>query len=271
MMFNGARKYGPGQFDIEMARNGGDNNAYTTPDLTAYTDWVPRPALELALEMEADRLAHLSFDPAIVESERQVVVSERRTTVDNSNEGLLLEQLYATAYIAHPYRWPVIGWASDIAGWTAADLARHYRTGYAPNNCTVIAVGDVRAEEFLALARRHLEPIPRHEPPPEVRTREPQQMGERRAVIHKRAQMPLQLFALAHAGLEPRGLLAAAGSHLHPCRRAEFAPLPPAGGPRPTGAFRRRLAAALARPRAAGFERAAARDGGARTGRGSTA
>ncbi len=195
MMFNGARKYGPGQFDTEMARHGGDNNAYTTRDLTAYTDWVPRPALELALEMEADRIAHVSLDPAIVESERKVVAAERRTTVDDNNEGLLLEQLYATAFVAHPYRWPIVGWAPDIAGWTTVDLERHYRAGYAPNNCTVVAVGDVRAEEFLALARRHLEPMPRHAPPDEVRAREPRQMGERRTVIHKRAQMPLEMVA----------------------------------------------------------------------------
>ncbi len=195
MMFNGSRKYGAGQFDVEMARNGGDNNAYTTQDLTAYTDWVPRPALDLALEMEADRIAHLNFDAAVVESERKVVAAERRATVDNSNDGLLLEQLYATAFVAHPYRWPIVGWASDIAGWTAADLERHYRAGYAPNNCTVVAVGDVRAEEFLALARKHLEPIPRHETPPPVRAREPRQMGERRTVIHKQAQAPLEFVA----------------------------------------------------------------------------
>lgn len=195
MMFNGTQKYGPGQFDIQMARHGGDNNAYTTQDLTAYTDWVPREALALALEMEADRIAHLDFDPAIVESERQVVISERYATVDNSHYGLLLEQLYATAFVAHPYRWPVLGWAPDIAGWTADDLVRHHRAGYAPNNCLVIAVGDVTAGEFLALARKYLEPIPRQAPPPAVRAREPAQMGERRTAIHKPAQTPLELIA----------------------------------------------------------------------------
>ncbi len=191
MMFNGARKYGPKQFDVQMENNGGNNNAYTTEDVTVYTDWFPKGSLALIFDMEADRIRDLAFDPKIVESERGVVYSERRTAIDNDNAGLLNEQFHAAAFTAHPYHWPVIGWASDIEAWTLADLKEHFRMGYAPNNCTMIVSGDVTEAEVLRLARRHFEPIPSHTPPPPLRTKEPEQLGERRVTVRKAAQSPL--------------------------------------------------------------------------------
>jgi zinc protease len=195
MMFNGAKKYGPKQFDIQMEKNGGNNNAYTTEDTTVYTDWFPRSALELMMDMEADRIRDLSFDPKMVESERGVVYSERRLSVDNSNFGVLYEQLGAAAFVAHPYHWPVIGWPSDIESWTMDDLKTHFRMGYAPNNCVMVVVGDVSNAEVMGLAKKYLEPIPRQEPPPPVRTKEPEQLGEKRVVVRKRAQLPIELVA----------------------------------------------------------------------------
>ena len=112
MMFNGAKKYGPGSFDRVMEDNGGSNNAYTTNDVTVYQDWFPTPALELIFDLEADRIRDLNFDPKMVDSERGVVASERRTSVENNNFGLLDEQMTATAFLAHPYHWPVVGWMS---------------------------------------------------------------------------------------------------------------------------------------------------------------
>jgi zinc protease len=195
MMFNGAKKYGPKQFDIEMEKAGGNNNAYTTRDLTVYTDWFPTTALRLMFEMEADRIQNLSFDPKMIESERGVVASERLTRTDNSNFGLLYEQLNAAAYTAHPYGWPVVGWLSDIKAWTMDDLKNHFRIGYAPNNCTVVVVGDVDSDAVRKLAAEHLEKIPRQEPPAPIRTVEPPQLGERRVTIHKPAQLPIQMVA----------------------------------------------------------------------------
>lgn len=195
MMFNGSKKFGPKQFDIEMEKAGGRNNAYTSNDVTVYTDFFPATALELMFDMEADRIANLSLEPKIVESERGVVYSERRLTVDNNPGGLLYEQLRATAFIAHPYQWPVIGWASDIESWTREDLLRYYRMGYAPNNCTVVIAGAVNEGQVLELAKKHLEPIPSHAPPPPVTTKEPEQNGERRLVVYKEAQLPLQMMA----------------------------------------------------------------------------
>ena len=195
MMFNGAKKYGPKQFDFEMEKAGGNNNAYTTNDVTVYTDFFPSTALNLMFDMEADRIRDLAFDPKIIESERGVVYSERRSSVDNNNFGILNEQLEATAFIAHPYHWPVVGWPSDIEAWTMDDLQNYFRIGYAPNNCTLVVVGDVTAQRVIALAKQYLEPIPRHDPPPPVRTKEPEQLGERRVVVKKAAQLPIQMIA----------------------------------------------------------------------------
>jgi zinc protease len=195
MMFNGAKKYGPGQFYFQMEKNGGNNNAYTTEDDTVYTDWFPSTALELMMDMEADRIRDLSFDPKIIESERGVVYSERRTSVDNSNFGILFEQLRAAAYTAHPYHWPVVGWPSDIESWTMDDLKNHFRMGYAPNNCVMVVVGDVSTPQVISLAKKYIEPIPRQDPPPPVRTKEPEQLGERRVTVVKQAQLPIELVA----------------------------------------------------------------------------
>src|SRR5678815_5894675 len=107
MMFNGAKKYGPKKFDEVMEYNGGQNNAYTSSDVTVYTDWFPSSALEVMFDMEADRIRDLAFDPKIIESERGVVYSERRSSVDNSNFGMLSELARAAAFVAHPYHWPV--------------------------------------------------------------------------------------------------------------------------------------------------------------------
>jgi zinc protease len=191
MMFNGAKKYGPGDLDKVMEANGGSNNAYTTRDVTVYQDWFPRSALPLIYDIEADRIRDLSFDPAKIKSEREVVASERRLSVDNENSGVLDEQLWATSFIAHPYQWPVVGWMSDIEHWTMADLKHHFEMGYAPNNATMVVVGDVSPEEIFKLCETYIEPIPTHDPPAPVTTVEPEQMGERRLVVHKPAQLPL--------------------------------------------------------------------------------
>jgi zinc protease len=191
MMFNGARKFGPKQFDIQMEKAGGRNNAYTSRDVTVYTDWFPPSALELMFDMESDRIRDLSFDPKIVESERGVVYSERRNSVDNNPFGVLSEQLSAVSYIAHPYKFPVLGWPSDIESWTMDDLKAHFRMGYAPNNCVMVVTGDITHNQVVALAKKYLEPIPRQDAVPVVRTREPEQLGERRIEVRRPAALPI--------------------------------------------------------------------------------
>ena len=154
MMFNGTSTRTPGEFDRMMEANGGANNAYTSSDVTVYQDWFPRTALEMIFDLEGDRMANLDFDPKVIESERGVVYSERRSSVDNDNFGSLIEQIDATAFTAHPYQIPTIGWPSDIEGWTVDDLKTFYHTYYAPNNAVMFVVGDVEADEIFALAEK---------------------------------------------------------------------------------------------------------------------
>jgi zinc protease len=191
MMFNGAKKYGPGEFDRTMEAAGGSNNAYTSYDVTVYQDWFPRTALDTIFDLEADRIQNLAFDPEKIASERGVVASERRTSVDANNFGLLDEQLWAAAFTAHPYQWPVVGWMVDIQNWTMDDLKHHFQMGYSPSNATMVVVGAVTADEIFKEAEKYIEPIPSHAPPPPVTTQEPSQMGERRVVVKKFAQLPI--------------------------------------------------------------------------------
>ena len=196
MMFNGTSRREPGEFDRIMEAQGGSNNAYTSEDLTVYTDWFPKTALATIFDLEADRLRNLAFVPEVVESERNVVYSERRLRTEDDTQGRLVEQVQASAFLAHPYGNPTIGWPSDIQSWTAEDLRRFFSTYYAPNNCTLVFAGDIDPDEIFRLAREYFEPIPAQTPPPPIRTREPEQQGERRVVIEAAdAQTPLLQFA----------------------------------------------------------------------------
>jgi zinc protease len=195
MMFNGTSTRKPGEFDRTMEANGGSNNAYTSSDVTVYQDWFPRSALGVIFDLEGDRMANLSFDPKVVESERGVVYSERRSSVDNDNLGALIEQMDATAYVAHPYQIPTIGWPSDIEGWTQDDLKTYYKTYYAPNNAVMFVVGDVEPAEVFALAEKTIGKIPAQPAPVKVTTKEPEQQGEKRVELKRPAQTPLLVFA----------------------------------------------------------------------------
>ncbi len=195
MMFNGTERFGPGEFDRLMEFKGGSNNAYTSDDMTVYTDWFPASALEPMLEMEADRMQGLIFDPKVFESERGVVASERRLSVENDNDAILYENVRATAIMAHPYHWDVIGWMSDILSWRREEVIQYYRTYYAPNNAVLVLVGDFQAEKALELVKKYYEPIKPGTPPPPVTTVEPPQMGVKRVIIKKEAQTPSFIMA----------------------------------------------------------------------------
>jgi len=190
MMFNGAEKYGPKEFDRTMEANGGANNAYTSENITAYTNWFPSSALEVILDLEADRIAHLNFDSSMIESERGVILSERSTGLENNPMEELWQEVQATAYIAHPYMWPVIGWESDIKNWTKQDLENYFHTYYAPNNCLVVISGDVKLDEVKMLAEKYWEPIPAAPAPRKVHTIEPEQTGERRVFVQREVPSP---------------------------------------------------------------------------------
>lgn len=185
MMFNGSKKFGPKQFDKTMEANGGANNAYTTNDITAYTNWFPAVALPVIFDLESDRIAHLSIDAKVVESERGVVLSERSTGLENSNLRSLWGEVYAAAFTAHPYAIPTIGHESDIKAWTQEDLQRFFNVYYSANNAVAVIVGDVKADQVKALAQKYFGTIPKRALPPAVRTVEPEQKGERRVFVRK--------------------------------------------------------------------------------------
>ena len=205
MMFNGTTRRQQGEFDRLMEAQGGANNAFTSDDVTVYQDWFPRGALDVVFELESDRVANLAFVPHVIESERGVVSSERRLRVEDNNPGFLSEQVQAAAFVAHPYRFPTIGWPADIKAWQRADLQTFFKTYYAPNNLTLVLAGDLVPERVFELARKYFEPIPRQAPPGPVTVREPQQLEERTLVIRRKAQTPLLQYAYkAPAAADPR-------------------------------------------------------------------
>lgn len=195
MMFNGAQKYGPKEFDRVMEAKGGFNNAYTSEDLTVYTDFFPSDSLEVIFDLEADRIEHLALDDKMVESERGVILAERITGMENSNNDFLFEQVKGAAFLVHPYRWDVLGYESDIRNWRKDDLQAYFDTYYAPNNAVVVIVGDVTLEKIKELTQTYFAPIPARTPPRPVFAREPEQLGEKRVYVNRNVSSPNILIA----------------------------------------------------------------------------
>jgi zinc protease len=197
MMFKGTgEKVAPDEYTRIVQRNGGQTNAFTTQDHTTYFVTIASDRIGVPLDLEADRMRHLTFSEDLFGPERQVVMEERRLRTDNDPIAALFEQLGATAYLAHPYQLPIIGWMDDIAQSTAADLTNHYRTYYAPNNAFLVVVGDFDSEQLLARIRAAYGTIAPGETPPSVRSIEPPQRGERRIELEREAELPF--VALAH-------------------------------------------------------------------------
>src|SRR5262249_50756201 len=145
---------------------------------------------ELVVDVEADRMAALQIGEESLTAEREIVKEERRLRVDNDVQGSMAELLRATTYVAHPYRWPVVGWMEDLDAITVADAQEYFRTHYAPNNATIVLVGDVKPDRAIALIGKAFAPIPSQPPAPSVVRDEPAQRGERRAILRKTAQLP---------------------------------------------------------------------------------
>lgn len=182
MMFKGTSTFGKGQIMQQVAENGGTLNAFTSDDWTAYFETLPADRLDLALKIESDRIANSLFDPDEVASERTVIISEREGH-ENEPEYLLDEEVGAIAFKVHPYGNGIIGWKSDLRTMTRDDLYNHYKTYYAPNNATVVVVGDFNTADVVAKVG---EAFGKYEPSnniPEVRAIEPEQYGERRVLV----------------------------------------------------------------------------------------
>jgi zinc protease len=190
MMFKGSKKYGPKQFSQVVQRNGGNDNAFTSKDYTAYFENIAADRLEIAMDLESDRMQNLLLDPKEFLSERDVVKEERRMRYEDDPTQTMVEQMMATAFSAHPYQWPVIGWMADIGNITRDDLEKHYRTYYAPNNATIVVVGDFDRSKTLALVEKYFGGIPRGPEVPKVGAVEPKQLGEKRVKVKQEAELP---------------------------------------------------------------------------------
>ncbi|MEO8287138.1 MAG: pitrilysin family protein [Chloroflexota bacterium] len=182
MMFKGTSKLGKGQIMQMVAENGGTLNAFTSDDWTAYFETLPSDRLDLALQIEGDRMANSLFDPDEVASERTVIISEREGS-ENEPDRMLDEEISAAAFKVHPYGSTVIGWKCDLRTITRDDLYNHYKTYYAPNNATVVVVGDFDTDEVVAKVAEVFGGYDAVSTIPEVRSIEPEQTGERRVRV----------------------------------------------------------------------------------------
>jgi zinc protease len=185
LMFNETEHLRAGQFDEKLEESGAETNAATWVDWTYYHEAVPKEALPTVVKLEADRMAHLVLRAPQVASEKEVVANERRYRVEDDVDGAANEVLYRTAFTVHPYHWPTIGWMQDIEGFTPEDCERFYRTYYAPNNATVVVVGDVKEKDVLRRIVAAYGAFPSAPIPPEDTHPEPPQLDERRVVLHK--------------------------------------------------------------------------------------
>ena len=190
MMFKGSKNVEPEEHGRIIQQNGGTDNAFTARDMTAYFENLPSSQLELAVRLEADRMAHLRLTADTLASERQVVKEERRMRVDNSLFGKLSEALYSTAFTRHSYRWPVIGWMSDIDSISLEDCKAFYRSHYAPNNATVILLGDIDFQETISIVEKYFGNIPSADLTDEVIPVEEIQKKEREKDLFVDASFP---------------------------------------------------------------------------------
>lgn len=188
MMFNGSKNVPPKEYDKILESNGGYSNAFTDRDMTAYYEDIASDRLDVVFRLDADRMAALSLLPEQLKSEIEVVKEERRLRTDNDISGMLDEQLYAGAFLASPYRWPVVGWMGDLNRIAREEMTEYFRIHYAPNNCILVLTGDFDTKTALAQIERYFGAIPAQTPPTAPIDSEPEQKGERRAAVHYPAE-----------------------------------------------------------------------------------
>lgn len=183
MMFKGTPDVPSGEFSRIIAANGGRENAFTSADYTAYFQRLEKSRLETSFRLEADRMRNALFPADEFLKERDVVAEERRLRTEDKPQSRAYEQFKASAFVSSPYHHSVIGWMSDIQNYQVEDAREWYRQWYAPNNATLVVVGDVQPAEVLALAKKYYGPIK----PEKIATQKPRpeipQNGERRTQV----------------------------------------------------------------------------------------
>lgn len=190
MMFKGTQKYAPGQFSRIISENGGRDNAFTGSDYTAYFQTLEKSRLKISFELEADRMRNLILPKEEFLKEIEVVKEERRLRTEDNPQSYVYEVSNATAYQTSPYRFPVIGWMQDLDNMTIEDLSAWYQKWYAPNNATLVVVGDVVPDEVYALAKQYFGPLPAGEPITMKALDEVEQVGAKRVKVKRPAELP---------------------------------------------------------------------------------
>ena len=191
LMFKGTRQFGPGEFSKRIAALGGRENAFTSRDYTGYYQQLHKSALAEAMTLESDRMHNLVLSKDEFDKEIKVVMEERRWRTEDRAQSLVMEQLNAAAFIASPYRAPVVGWMNDLEAMTVDDAREWYERWYAPNNALLIVAGDVQPAEVLALAERTYGRLPARPLPARKPQIEPPQRGIRRLSVKAPADNPM--------------------------------------------------------------------------------
>ena len=193
MMFKGTKKHAAGEFSRIIAENGGRENAFTGKDFTAYFQQLEKSRLKVSFEMEADRMRNLTLPEKEFKKELAVVMEERRMRTEDKASALTSEQFYAAAYNNNPYNQPIIGWMNDLENMQVSDLRSWYEMFYAPNNATLVVVGDVNAKEVFELAKVYFSDLE----PSNIASTKPRldakQKGERRITVKAPARLPYML------------------------------------------------------------------------------
>ncbi len=207
MMFTGTKKFPHGKLDTLINGVGGQLNAFTDYDFTAYFENVAPDRIDLPLAIESDRMTHLLLSPDQVERERNIVLEERRNDYDDPTQKLV-EKVYATAYAVHPYHNPVIGWEKDIQHTTRRDILNYYRAHYMPNNATIVVVGPVDEETLVKKIRSYFGSIPRGRLAKVRIPAEPPQHHLRMTVVRKPAMLPITMMAFHTPNFRSRDAMA---------------------------------------------------------------
>jgi zinc protease len=190
MMFKGTEKTGPEEFSKIIQENGGNDNAFTSRDFTAYFENLSADRAGVAIDLESDRMVNLRLREEDFRTERMVVMEERRMRTEDNPSAFLQEQLEAAAFQLQPYHWPVIGWMEDVEDLTLGDLRSYYKKYYNTVNSFIVVVGDFKKEEVLGMIEKAFGSIPKGVLPEQKRDLDPQQTGERRIYVKREAQLP---------------------------------------------------------------------------------
>jgi zinc protease len=190
MMFKGTEKVGPEEFSRIIQENGGNDNAFTSRDYTAYFENLSADRVQIAIDLESDRMKNLILREEDFRTERMVVMEERRLRTEDDPQAYLVEQLGATAFQVQPYHWPIIGWMEDISRFTLEDLKAYYGTYYLPANAFLVIVGDFKKEDLLSRIEKAFGLFPKGTMPNQEKDKDPPQDGERRIFVKKEAQLP---------------------------------------------------------------------------------